>query len=121
MRLPNINLLMHCLPDTKHDLMLCSTAVNEGVYEQPWIETQVVPGEVQSVTAGEGSFVDGELSEYSGETGEAVDAPSNGEATKEESVEANHPSAAVKVNPRKVLFAFVWEVPCPNLSGVLNM
>ena len=117
---------MHCLPQTKHDSIQCSTAVNEAVYEQPWIKTQVVPG-VQSVRAGEGLAVVGvEQPEPSGGTGEAVDAPSNeGPAVGVEQQPFGGTGEAAgapsNVNPRKVWFAFVKsgrsQVPRPNLYG----
>ena len=117
---------MHCLPQTKHDSMLCSTAVNEAVYEQPWIKTQVVPG-VQSVITGEGpAVVCVEQPELSGGTGEAVDATSSeGPAVGVEQQPFGGTGEAAgapsNVNPRKVWFAFVKsgrsQVPGLNLYG----
>ena len=58
-----INPVLHvCLPTnalSATDLTFL-TAVNEPVYEQPWIDAQVVPG-VQPVISGEGSGVGGEV------------------------------------------------------------
>ena len=117
---------MHCLPETKHDSMLCSTAVNEAVYEQPWIKTQVVPG-VQSVIASEGPAVVGvEQPDPSGGTGEAVDATSSGGpavGVEQQPFGGTGEAAGApsNVNPRKVWFAFVKsgrsQVPGLNLYG----
>ena len=73
---------------------------------------------MQPVVTGVGLAVVGvEQPEPSGGTGEASGAPSN----TEESVEANHMGAAVKVNPKKVRFSFVKsgrsQTLRPNLYG----